>query len=107
MAGDQRAGRGRDGETGARGHRWAVDRIEEGTAAVEQDGDHVYEIPRYLLPTDARDGDVLSVTIAGAKPGEVTISVRIARAASATPPSTKPARPKRRPGNDPGGDIVL
>ena len=107
MAGDRKAGRGRDGEAGARGHRWAVDRIEEGTAAVEQDGDHVYEIPRYLLPADARDGDVLSVTIGGATPGEVTISVRIARAASATPPSAKPARTKRRPGNDRGGDIVL
>ena len=88
-------------------HRWAIDRVEEGTAAVEQDGDHVYEIPRYLLPANARDGDVLSVTIADATPGEVMISVRIARAASATPPSPKPARAKRRPGNDPGGDIVL
>jgi hypothetical protein len=107
MAGNERPGRGRDRETGARGHRWAVDRIEEGTAAVEQDGDHVYEIPRYLLPADARDGDVLSVTIAGAEPGEVTISIRIDRAASVRPPSPKRARTKRRPGNDPGGDIVL
>ena len=107
MAGDQGAGRGRSADTGARGHRWAVDRIEEGTAAVEQDGDHVYEIPRYLLPTDARDGDVLSVTVGPAAGGEVTISVRIDRAATANKGSAKLARLKRRPDKDPGGDIVL
>jgi hypothetical protein len=92
---------------GAPLHRWAVDRVEEGTAAVEQDGDHVYEIPRYLLPPDARDGDVLSVTSTSAAPGEVTVTVRIDRKASAPPPSAKPARKARRSGNDPGGDIVL
>lgn len=107
MAGDQKAGRGHSADTDARGHRWAVDRIEEGTAAVEQDGDHVYEIPRYLLPADTRDGDVLSVTVAAAAAGEVTISVRIDRSRRADEPVATPARPKRRPGKDPGGDIVL
>ena len=106
MAGERNTKRTR-GDASAPAHRWAVDRIEEGTAAVEQDGDHVYEIPRFLLPADARDGDVLSVTVAGAAPGEVTISVRIDRTASAPPPSAKQARKPRRAGNDPGGDIVL
>jgi hypothetical protein len=106
MAGERDTKRAAGGGS-APAHRWAVDRIEEGTAAVEQDGDHVYEIPRDLLPADARDGDVLSVTIARAAPGEVTISVRIDRAASTPPPSRKPARKARRAGNDPGGDIVL
>lgn len=87
-------------------HRWAIDQIEEGTAAVEQDGDHVYEVPRYLVPPDARDGDVLAVTVTHAAAGEVTVSVRIDRAASAPPPA-KPAPKKRRAANDPGGDIVL
>lgn len=106
MAGERDTKRGRNAAN-APAHRWAVDRVEEGTAAVEQDGDHVYEIPRYLLPADARDGDVLSVTISGAAPGEVTISVRIDRAASVPPSPGKPARKPRRAGNDPGGDIVL
>ena len=106
MAGERETKRAR-GAAGAPLHRWAVDRVEEGTAAVEQDGDHVYEIPRYLLPPDARDGDVLSVTIANAAPGEVTITVRTDRTASAPPPSAKPARKPRRSANDPGGDIVL
>ena len=108
MAGERGAKQGKGGDGArARAHRWAVDRIEEGTAAVEQDGDHVYEIPRYLLPADARDGDVLSVTVASAAPGEVTVMIEIDRAASASPPSAKPARPKRGAGKDPGGDIVL
>jgi len=87
-------------------HRWAIDQVEEGTASVEQDGDHVYEIPRYLVPPDARDGDVLAVTVTQAAPGEVTVSVRIDRAASASPPA-KASPKKRRASNDPGGDIVL
>jgi hypothetical protein len=87
-------------------HRWAIDRIEEGTAAVEQDGDHVYEIPRYLVPPDAHDGDVLTVTISGTAKGEVTISVRIDRASGRAAPASGSAR-RRRGGNDRGGDIVL
>ena len=104
---DQETGRGRGGDTGARGHRWAVDRIEEGTAAVEQDGDHVYEVPRDLVPAAARDGDVLSVAVTAAAAGEVRITVRIDRAASAPSPATKQPRTPRRTGKDPGGDIVL
>ena len=110
MAGERDGGAGRptrDEETGARAHRWAVDRVEEGTAAVEQDGDHVYEIPRYLIPAGARDGDVLAVTVTGGAAGEVTISVRIDRAASAPSPAAKPPRTPKRTGNDRGGDIVL
>lgn len=106
MAGERDTKRS-PGAASAPPHRWAVDRIEEGTAAVEQDGDHVYEIPRYLLPADTRDGDVLSVTVSGAAPGEVTISVRIDRSLGASAPERKAARKSRRASNDPGGDIVL
>lgn len=87
-------------------HRWAIDRIEEGTAAVEQDGDHVYEIPRYLVPGDARDGDVLAVDVTTSAAGEVTISVCIDRA-SGSAASAKRSAKKRRGGKDPGGDIAL
>lgn len=95
----------RDGSTPA--HRWAIDRVEEGTAAVEQDGDHVYEVPRFLIPPDARDGDVLAVQVTTTAPGVVTITVRTDRAASAPPPGWKSPARKRRAGGDPGGDIVL
>src|SRR6478736_2992038 len=43
-------------------HKWVVDVIEEDAAAVEVDGRRVTPMPRWLLPTDAKDGDVLRVT---------------------------------------------
>ena len=43
-------------------HRWVVDVIEDDAAAVEVDGQRVTPIPRWLLPTNAKDGDVLRVT---------------------------------------------
>jgi len=43
-------------------HTWVVDVIEDDAAAVEVDGRRVTPIPRWLLPTDAKDGDVLRVT---------------------------------------------
>ena len=87
-------------------HRWAVDRVEEGTAAVEQDGDHMYEIPRWLLPAAARDGDVLAATVTTRGEGEVTVTIRLDRAATSAGTAPKPAKPVRSP-KDPGGDIAL
>ena len=43
-------------------HTWVVDVIEDDAAAIEVDGRRVTPIPRWLLPSDARDGDVLRVT---------------------------------------------
>jgi hypothetical protein len=98
----EREGSGKASEGGT--HRWAIDRVEEGTAAVEQDGDHVYEIPRFLVPAAARDGDVLAVTVTPGPRDEVTVTVRIDRAASG---DTKKKSSRRRPAKDAGGDIVL
>jgi hypothetical protein len=92
------------GESGAAAHRWAIDRVEEGTAAVEQDGDHVYEIPRFLVPDGARDGDVLAVTVTPGPRDAVTVTVRIDRAAG---DDAKKKSSLRRPAKDSGGDIVL
>jgi DUF3006 family protein len=86
-------------------HRWAVDQVEEGTAAVEQDGDHVYEIPRWLLPPDARDGDVFSASSSMNDEGSLIITVRLDEDATG---AAKAPRPKRaRPPRGPSGDIVL
>ena len=51
-------------DVGIRGsrHTWVVDVIDEDAAAVEVDGRRVTPIPRWLLPSDAKDGDVLRVT---------------------------------------------
>ncbi|NUQ94117.1 MAG: DUF3006 domain-containing protein [Gemmatimonadaceae bacterium] len=95
------SGTGR-GET----HRWAIDQLEEGTAAVEQDGDHMYEIPRWLVPTTAREGDVLAATLTAGADGEVTISVRVDRAATDAAKAPKRAKSPRS-ARDPGGDVQL
>jgi hypothetical protein len=43
-------------------HTWVVDVLDDDAAAVEVDGRRITPIPRWLLPADARDGDVLRVT---------------------------------------------
>jgi hypothetical protein len=62
---DDRASREDDDGGGAIGgsqHTWVVDVIDEGSAAVEVDGRQITPLPRWLLPADAHDGDVLRVT---------------------------------------------
>ena len=54
----------RSHDTHVRGshHTWIVDVVDEGSAAVEVDGREITPMPRWILPIDARDGDVLRVT---------------------------------------------
>ena len=64
-------------------HRiWTIDAVEEGIARIEEDGERIIRIPRYLLPTGAREGQILRVT---SKPGksktELTIEIDEAAAA--------------------------
>jgi len=51
-----------DADRRASHHTWVVDVIHDDAAAVEVDGRRVTPIPRWLLPTNAKDGDVLRVT---------------------------------------------
>ena len=88
-------------------HSWTVDSIEEGIAAVEEDGARMLRLPLSLLPTGAREGDVLSV-LREEEGGAVVLTVR------ADPEGTARALARSRaqvegtpPGNDPGGHIVL
>jgi hypothetical protein len=97
--------RASDGKAGdGRTHRWAIDRVEEDTAAVEQDGDHVYEIPRFLIPPGARDGDILAVTASPGARDEVTVTIRLDRAAAS---EAKKKSSRRNPPKGSSGDIVL
>jgi len=43
-------------------HRWIVDAVAEEVARIEVDGGAVVHVPRWLLPSDAREGEVLRVT---------------------------------------------
>jgi len=42
-------------------HRWIVDVLDTHSATVEVDGERVVALPRWLLPAEAREGDVLAV----------------------------------------------
>ena len=94
-----------DGAKAGSEHRWAVDQVEDGTAAVEQDRDHVYQIPRWLLPENAHDGDVFTASRTAGSDGSVIITVRLEQAAGGP---ANAARAKRSRGPRGGtGDIVL
>ena len=52
----------RSADVGRTHHTWVVDVIDDDSAAVEIDGRQITPLPRWLLPADAHDGDVLRVT---------------------------------------------
>jgi hypothetical protein len=91
-------------------HLWAIDGLDEGMARVEEDGERMLTLPRYLLPANAREGQILRVTRAEAK-GVLTLTVAIdeqataaalERSAATTRKSMEMSRKR-----DPGGDIAL
>jgi len=43
-------------------HTWIVDVLDDDAAAIEVDGRRITPVPRWLLPADAQNGDVLRVT---------------------------------------------
>lgn len=63
-------------------HRWAVDALHESAARVEEDGERMLTVPRWLLPTTAREGDVLAVVRRPDGRSGVTIDVVIDREAT-------------------------
>ena len=74
----------RTGDTaGIRGsrHTWIVDVIDEDSAAVQIDGRQITPIPRWLLPADAHDGDVLRV-IHARSGTRSTLSIEVDRPAT-------------------------
>lgn len=88
-------------------HRWFVDAIDEQVARVEVDGGAVVQLPRWLLPADAREGDVLRVRHArGGERSRLAIArdadaTRDGRARSAAQVAALPVA------SDGGGDIAL
>ncbi len=89
-------------------HRWTVDVIEENSAAVEVDGRQVTPLPRWLLPGEAREGDVLSVR--HERTGErskLTIEIDREATAEAVQQSKEQVRKGDPPQQDPGGDVAL
>jgi hypothetical protein len=104
----------RDGDSAERDalrhHRWIVDVIEDGSAAVEVDGRQVTPLPRWLLPVGARQGDVLAVTHRREDTRSV-LTVEIDRAATKDAYGASAAQVEEgrsaSMARDPGGDIAL
>jgi hypothetical protein len=90
-------------------HRWILDSIEEGTAAVEEDGARVVHVPLWLLPQGVREGDVLHVTREAGEGTRTNFRVEIDREATAEARRRSAEQVSRPPGprRDPGGDIKL
>ena len=92
-------------------HTWAIDRLEENTASIEHDGDRMFNVPRSLIPRDAREGDVLEVriTTSGKSRREiVAVDVRVDRDATKAATTASAGQVMRASrGRDPGGDIAL
>ncbi len=87
---------------------WTVDSVEEGVAALHEEGAGLRRVPRWLLPSAAREGDVLRVAREDGPAGEaVTLRVRLDRAATAAALRRSVERLEGVRRDDPGGDIVL
>jgi hypothetical protein len=91
-------------------HLWAIDGIEEGVARVEEDGKRMLAIPRFLLPSNAREGQLLRVTRTESK-GLLTLTVGVDEQATAAAleksKATTAAAMAASKKHDPGGDVVL
>ena len=86
-------------------HRWVVDAIEEGVAAIEEDGERLVHVPSWLLPADVREGTILSVE--REKVDASSSVIRVAIDAVAAREARRRSRNRPRRGGDAGGDIQL
>lgn len=65
------------------------------------------DLPHWMVPAGAGEGDVLRFEEAGAAEAGVRIEVRVDRAATAEREREAAARLERLRGRDPGGDLPL
>lgn len=87
-------------------HRWIIDRFEGDLAVVEVDGARMMDLPRWLLPANAREDDVL---VAACRADDDGLTVRVRVDEQATERAREEARKlidELREG-DPGGDLTL
>ena len=78
-------------------HYWVIDSIEEFVASIELGDGTMITVPQSQLPADAKQGDVL----------RVTIEVDAAATKAALERSAAQVNKFRKQPNDPGGDIRL
>ena len=94
------------------GHTWSIDSIEEGVARIEEDGGRMLTVPVAMLPTGAKEGQMLRVSMSEIHGGEsVPVSITIDHAATAAAlkksAATTAQAMKNSAKRDPGGDVTL
>ena len=75
------AGKSDSGALRGTQHTWVIDVVDEDSAAVQVDGRQITPLPRWLLPADAHEGDVLRVSHARSA-GRSTLSIDLDRSAA-------------------------
>ena len=91
-------------------HHWSLDGLEEDVARVEEDGQRVITVPRWLIPPDAKEGQILSVDrVLGVGTSTVTITIDQAATAAALAKSAATVEKisKASMKRDAGGDVAL
>ena len=91
-------------------HLWIIDGIEEGIARIEEDGGRIIHLPRSLLPSGAREGQILRVTSTPGQ-GRTELTIEIDEAATAAALARSKAQTAATMAasrnRDPGGDVSL
>jgi hypothetical protein len=85
--------------------RLVIDRWEGDLAVVELDDGRVVELPGWLLPTGAREGDVVMVRSEVAEAGTRCLRLRIDAAATRATRAAAEALLARLRADDPGRDL--
>jgi hypothetical protein len=94
--------------SGNQSHSWAIDSIEENSASVEIDGKAMAQLPKWMLPRAAKEGDVLAVKHELWDDGmrsTLSISVDAEATRKARERSTAVPAKTGKEKVDPGGDI--
>ncbi len=99
--------RAEEEEVAASTHQLIIDRFDGELAVVEVDGTQFIELPRWLLPAEAREDDVLTLTRRAAADGAITHEIRIDAGATARARAEARELVDRLRRKDSGGDLVL
>lgn len=94
----------------AQQHRWVVDSIEEHTASIEVDGGATLQVPQWLLPDAAHEGDVLTVQHDHPSKGQTSvlrIEIDTAATKDAYARSAEQVASIKQQSRGKGGDIKL
>ena len=86
--------------------QWVVDSIEDGVAAVEEDGARMLHVPAWLLPATVREGDVLRVSRRH-EGAAATLRIEVDGDAARQALDRSREQVSRLSHTDPGGDIVI